>query len=51
MSVDPLRTLPPTHKYYLYGLYFIGASDVAMGPEHLAEVQEAAREVVNKVIG
>jgi TolA-binding protein len=35
--ITTLRALPPNHKYYLYGLYFIGAAQVAQGPEHMQE--------------
>src|SRR5258706_39840 len=33
-AIAVLRALPLGHKYFLYGQYFIGAANVAMGPEH-----------------
>jgi TolA-binding protein len=40
-SIQVLRALPPTHKYYLYGLYFIAAANVAMGADHLNDAVNA----------
>ncbi len=36
-AISTMRALPATHKYFMHGLYFIGASQVAMGKEHFAE--------------
>jgi len=47
-AIQVLRALPSTHKYYLYGQYFIGASNVAMGKEHLQEAL-AAFDTIAKV--
>jgi TolA-binding protein len=36
-ALDAMRAIGPTHVYYFHSLYFVGASYVAMGTEHLPE--------------
>ncbi len=45
-AIQALRSLPATHKYYLYGLYFVGAANVAMGPEHFVDAVNAFDTII-----
>ena len=36
-ALDALKALAPTDEYYFHSLYFVGASNVAMGGAHVPD--------------
>ena len=45
-SISTLRTIKPGSKYYMHGLYFIAAANVALGRTHLVDAKAAFDAII-----
>ncbi|MEO6951658.1 MAG: tetratricopeptide repeat protein [Polyangia bacterium] len=48
-AITTLRTIPVGSKYYMHGMYFIGAANVALGKAHLPDAMAAFEAIIAAV--